>query len=209
MNIKFLIYLILLLISCSSNRNKQLEFVLESAGENRQEFEKVLEHYKNDPEKLYAAQFIIKNMIGKQVIDSISIKNMQPFYDALINYHKKYSRYDNDIQYSICDSIKQLYPNTAIFPRYMPDIKKLSSNFLIRHIDRSFQKWSQYTWCKDIDTETFHKYILPYTTSNYYWEQALDFFNQKYTTLRDTVQNKSNLEVSKLISHHIDRTFLR
>lgn len=208
-NIFSLTCLMFLFTNCSFKQDMLLESTLDLAYENKQELEIVLEHYQDDPEKLRAAQFIIKNMIGKQVIDSSSIKNMQPFYDALTNHHKKYGGYDNDVQYSICDSIKRLYPNTAIFPRYLPDIQKLSSDFLIRHIDRSFQIWRQYPWCKDIDTETFHKYILPYTTSNYYWEQALDFFDRKYAILRDTAQNKSNTEVSELIIHHIDTTFLR
>lgn len=158
----------LLFIGCSFNKDNQLELALKYAGENRQELEKVLEHYKNDPEKLSATYFLIKNMIGKQVIDSNSIKNMQPFYNALTNHVEKYGRYKNDVQYLICDSIKQLFPNTTAYPQYQSDIRKLSSGYIIHHIDECFNIWRQYPWCKDIDTETFHKYILPYTTSNYH-----------------------------------------
>lgn len=209
MNTKFIIYTMLLFIGCSFNKDNQLELALKYAGENRQELEKVLEHYKNDPEKLSATYFLIKNMIGKQVIDSNSIKNMQPFYNALTNHVEKYGRYKNDVQYLICDSIKQLFPNTTAYPQYQSDIRKLSSGYIIHHIDECFNIWRQYPWCKDIDTETFHKYILPYTTSNYHWEQTLDFFSQKYALLRDTAQNKSYMEVDELISHDIDTTFLK
>lgn len=207
MNTKFLICLLILFSGCSSYTDKQLESTLKLAAKNRQELEKVIEHYQNDPKKCSASHFLINNMIGKQTIDSNSIKNMQPFYDALTNHIEKYGSYKNDVQYFICDSIKQLYSNTAIYPRYKQDIQLLSSNFLIRHIDKCFEIWRQYPWCNDIDTKTFNKYILPYTTHNYYWEETLDFFNQKYATLRDTAQNKSYTSIGDLISHNIDTVF--
>lgn len=194
-----------LLLSCS-HQDKMLESILEISDKNRNEIEKVLTHFQNDHEKLNSALFLINNMIGKQSIDSNSIKNVQPYYDALTSHIEKHSSYKNDVQYLICDSIKQSYPNTAI---YQQDIQQLSSNFLIHHIDKSFQTWHQYPWSKDIDIQTFYRYILPYTTNNYYWEQSLDFFDRKYAILRDTIQNKSYAEVGKLILHHIDTTFLK
>ena len=204
-----LIILSVTLLTCNHIKHKELKFALNYAGENKEELKKVLEHYKDNPEKLNAAHFLIKNMIGKHVIDSTSINNMQPFYNALTNHREKYGKYKDDIQYYICDSIKRLVSNDKIFPKYLPDIKILSSDFLISYIDRSFQIWRQYSWCKNIDFETFHKYILPYTTKNYYWKEALGFFDQKYATFRDTVQSKSYTEVSELISHNIDTTFLK
>lgn len=194
-----------LLLSCS-HQDKKLESILEISDNNRNEIEKVLTHYQNDHEKMNSVLFLIKNMIGKQSIDSNSIKNIQPYYDALTSHIEKYGSYKNDVQYLICDSIKQLYPNMAI---YQHDIQKLSSNFLIHHIDKSIQIWHQYPWSKDIDAQTFNKYILPYTTNNYYWEQSLDFFDKKYAILRDTIKNKSYAEVGQLILHHIDTTFLK
>ncbi len=49
-----------LLLSCSAP--SPLDYALEQAGSNRPELEKVLDHYKSDPEKLSAAQFLIENM---------------------------------------------------------------------------------------------------------------------------------------------------
>lgn len=48
------------LVACNPN----LDFALEQAGENRAELEKVLEHFKNDPDtlKYSAAKFLIENM---------------------------------------------------------------------------------------------------------------------------------------------------
>ena len=39
-----------------------LDYALDFAGSNRSELESVLEHYKDEPEKLAAAKFLIENM---------------------------------------------------------------------------------------------------------------------------------------------------
>lgn len=58
-----------------------LDRAIESAGSNRPELEKVIEHYRNDnPHKLRAAEFLIENMphiIPTQAIKSTSITIMQ------------------------------------------------------------------------------------------------------------------------------------
>ncbi len=209
MNTKLLIYLMILFSACSSYQDQQLEYALKLAKGNRQELDKVLEYYQNEPEKLIAAHFLIRNMIGKQVIDSNSISKKQPFFDAFTNYVEQYGSYKNDIQYIIYDSIKQLSPNTESYPLYFQDLQILSSDFLIRHIDNCFHLWHQYPWSKDIDANTFQKYILPYTTNNCYWEQAFEFFSKKYTLLRDTVRDKPYEEIGVLISNDIDKKFLQ
>ena len=50
-----------MVIACGG-RKTDLETALELAGNNRKELEAVLDHYKDDPEKLAAAKFLIENM---------------------------------------------------------------------------------------------------------------------------------------------------
>ncbi|MBR4265345.1 MAG: hypothetical protein IKQ46_04730 [Bacteroidales bacterium] len=57
----FFIILILLFASCTGAKS-DLDVALELAGSNRSELESVLEHYKDEPEKLAAAKFLIENM---------------------------------------------------------------------------------------------------------------------------------------------------
>ena len=71
-----LILLGLFLFACDKD-DRLLDFALSRAGQNRAELEHVLAHYKNEPEKLEAARFLIRNMIGKQVLDSNSVRNLQ------------------------------------------------------------------------------------------------------------------------------------
>ena len=50
-------------LSCGKKHtNEYLDYALRAAGYNRSELETVLEHYKDDPEKLAAARFLIENM---------------------------------------------------------------------------------------------------------------------------------------------------
>lgn len=58
------IILIFILAACTTEtlNENQLELALEFAEDNRGELESVLLHYRNDPEKLKAAKFLISNM---------------------------------------------------------------------------------------------------------------------------------------------------
>ena len=60
--IKAFLFTILILSFCSCDSS--LDFSLENAGENKDELEKVLEHFEHDPNplKYEAAKFLIENM---------------------------------------------------------------------------------------------------------------------------------------------------
>lgn len=209
MHTRILSYLAIFLSSCSYSENKYFEYALELADKNAKELESIQRHYQNNKKKSTMSLFLINNMIGKQTVDSKSIEKSQLYFSSFIIYFNTQGRYKNDIQYIICDSIKQLYPYAESHPRYLSDLQHISADFLIRHIDYCFHIWQQYPWCKDIDFDTFCKYILPYTTSNCYWEQTADFFEQKYATLRDSVCHKSYKEIGKIIAEDIDKTFVQ
>ena len=57
----FLFILAIFIHSCK-NKDSELEAALQFADNNRRELEKVLLHYENEPLKLEAARFLIKNM---------------------------------------------------------------------------------------------------------------------------------------------------
>lgn len=79
MKATFIFLFLVLLFSCQSSEEKQLEKVLTLAGNNRPELEKVLEHYKEneaDSLKLRAAKFLIMNMPGHQSYIGKILKNI-------------------------------------------------------------------------------------------------------------------------------------
>ena len=207
MPVRHLLLLLFSLSACSSAERKSLSHVFKFADKNRQELKRVLGQYQDDSTKFAASHFLIRNMLGKQSVDTNSIKASQPYFDAWAAYFEKYGRYKNGVHYIICDSINQLYPNKRAHPRYISDLQHISAKFLIHHINYCFHIWQQYHWSRNIDFETFYKYILPYTTSNCYWENASDFFEQKYAKLRDTVQQMSYKEIGAILSKDVDKTF--
>ena len=173
----FFFFIILTFYACSSNENVLLELALDNSGENRSELEAVLDHYKDNQKKQEAARFLISNMIGKQVLDSNSVKGNQVYFDAFANYRATYGPFLYDIQYAIYDSINKLYPYTKVNPRFLSDLKELSSDYLIHHIDQCFQNKERYPWCKNMDWDIFFDYVLPYTTDNCHWEHAGSYFD--------------------------------
>ena len=157
MHTRILSYLAIFLSSCSYSENKYFEYALELADKNAKELESIQRHYLNNKKKSTMSLFLINNMIGKQTVDSKSIEKSQLYFNSFIIYFNTQGRYKNDIQYIICDSIKQLYPYAESHPRYLSDLQHISADFLIRHIDYCFHIWQQYPWCKDIDFDTFCK----------------------------------------------------
>ena len=146
----FFFFIILTFYACSSNENVLLELALDNSGENRSELEAVLDHYKDNQKKQEAARFLISNMIGKQVLDSNSVKGNHVYFDAFANYRETYGSFLYDIQYAIYDSINKLYSYTKVNPRFLSDLKELSSDYLIHHIDQCFQNKERYPWCKNM-----------------------------------------------------------
>lgn len=143
-------------VSCT---DKALEDSLKLSGENRAELERVLLHYKDNPKKKKAAEFLIRNMKWCHAEDS-------PFMDI---YYKQVDRLQaNDSIYAeemiaFYDSIykPEWFQNmTVTF-----DLCTMKADYLIDHIDRAFQAW-QSPWAKALSLDEFCEYILPHRLGN-------------------------------------------
>ena len=133
-----------------------LEAALSQAGNNREELERVLEHYQHDSLKLEAAKFLIRNMPGHYSLADTNAVNR--YYDAadtlfalpcfpfaardtLNKWSKRYARLDWDT---------------------VSDLKIITSDFLIRNIDDAFDRWRNGTFARHLDFKQFCEYLLPY-----------------------------------------------
>ena len=81
-----------LLSGCSNTNNRQLELALQTAGNNRQQLEKVIQHYQGDKQKEDAARFLIRNMLGKYYQEGDRIDKFHQFIDSA--YQIKQEEYD-------------------------------------------------------------------------------------------------------------------
>lgn len=166
------------------NRNGcPVKEVLREAGDNRKELTDVLEHYRDEPEKLAAARFLISGLPehysyrGKEAhryyrfAGKILASDLSPTqqYDTLLWYH-------DEISPSLGGKIS--------------DSETITSEFLIHNIDHAYNEWKHNEWSRHLDFDEFCEWVLPYKSEEC---QELDSW-------RDTLK----LYYSKSISSILD-----
>ena len=149
-----------------------LEQALRLAGDNRPELERVLAHYSQRPEdslKLRAARFLIENMPGHHTLEG----NLINHYRREISCDTALSYFDKkalDISLGQVDILRES-------SRKVEDVTQVTADFLIHHIDRSFERREQYGWVRVIPFGDFLEYILPYRFEQErpdYWIDSLN-----------------------------------
>jgi hypothetical protein len=173
------------LVSSCVRRDANLRYALEAAGENRSELETVLEHYKDNPEKLDVARFLIENMPAHF---SYAGNEILKYYDVALKILKSdlgpAAQRDTLLTISIRD-----FP--TIEDSIISDIKVITSDFLIHSIDQAFKWWKENDWSSHVSFDEFKEWILPYKTVEYQqldgWRDTLTaFFSEKLLSLQST-----------------------
>ena len=141
-----------MLSSCEDSLDKALR----NAGNNRSELEKVLDHYKDDPEKLAAAMFLIENMSGHYSYRSDSIHT---YYNIAREVFKSglSPKEQSDSLLRICDTRFPGLDHDTI-----SDIRVVKADFLIRNIDQAFEQWQTRPWASHLTFDEFCEWLLPY-----------------------------------------------
>ena len=178
----------LLFLSCSKERSR-LEYALQMAGENRNELEKVLEHYENDSLKLKAAIFLIENMphyysYEGAVLDSMKAALATGDWRGVMKpeVKNKWNGY----------SYKEL-------PKVY-DVEIITTEYLIKNIDFAFDSWKNRPWGKYIGFDDFCEYILPYRIDNEPLEEWREAYCEEYACLLDSVDRKNDIiEVANIL----------
>lgn len=167
---------IVLLGACRNDRDgldNRIDIALELAGDNRAELENVLDHYREDCEKLRAARFLIANMPGHvSYADTVAVNR---FYDKVDSMTRQFTGDRYQSFRKKVDKYSQDYDRSTFGIR--PDIEIISAGFLIDNIDRAFKTWRTSPYCRHLDFEDFCEYILPYKSGEL---QALDDWREQY-----------------------------
>lgn len=164
----FTIALCLLLCGCAGELTPDdyLEQALELAGDNRSELEAVLDHYKDEPEKLRAARFLIENMPGHYSYRPGS--RIEEYYrlgkGVLMSGLSPTEQ--NDSLLRLCQE-----QFAGVQKDTVQDIRIIKADYLIRNIDSAFRLWKDGLWLQHLDFDQFCEYVLPYKC---YELQALD-----------------------------------
>ena len=159
-----------------------VEETLSQAGKNRGELEKILRHYRKNPEdslKYQAACFLIDNMkwhlsTEQAVFPDSSIYEWHARFDSLykdmtgrlrdtaLNSRENYEKFWKN--YSIARKlVNAIPPDTPVIVKgIFPDPRNISSAFLISHIENAFHVWRNSPYASYLSFEQFKEMILPY-----------------------------------------------
>ncbi|MDR2039233.1 MAG: hypothetical protein LBQ60_15025 [Bacteroidales bacterium] len=202
---RFIIFIsIFCFFSCTSGYSPEIEDVLQQAGSNRKELERVLNHYARNPEDslmLRAAEFLIINMPGKY----------SEYFDAPWNHVATvFLRWS-----SSSDKQKVLETYGLNRPVVREDIQYITAEYLINNIDLAFKVWRETPWGRHVPFDVFCEEILPYrigTEPLENWrELALASFADPYLEfLKDslTTSVKACQKINKLLPRfRLDKDF--
>lgn len=143
------------LISCSNTNRYHLEESLQAAGDNRQQLEKVLEHFKNaDDERSEAAQWLIANISGKEGCDTATVLSRARLYQIVDSVNRLWKEPIDSI-------VKSYGADYSNVPKYK-DLMCVDSAFLVNDIESAFFARERWQWAKKVDFDTFRDFVLPY-----------------------------------------------
>lgn len=183
-----------------------LEYALDFAGANRSELESVLDHYKDDPEKLAAATFLIENMPAHVSYNGDEINK---YYEIAHNL-----LYQKDLSHIVVrDSLLSIRRNYLpnLDRNLISDAKIMKANYLIYSIDHAFKVWKESEWAEHIDFDEFCETLLPYKVAECqpfdYWRDTLSeaFSGSLRTQLYDDEECNTTYRTVDIVRNEILR----
>jgi len=176
----FLLLSIIFLFSCV--QDDKVEYALTVAKNNRFELEKVLNHYKKDPDKYKAACFLIENMPYHYTYEGWQIDTLKALKKASINNGR------------INDSIVNLWKNFDYtkLPK-IEDVCVADAKTIIENIDLAFNVWNKRPWKRYYNFNDFCEYILPYRISDEPFENWRYIYYHKYSHILDSLYHGNDV----------------
>lgn len=206
----FTIVILLIFLAACSPREfeppEEVKTILELAGDNRAELEKVIQHYKDEGAVIReeAAYFLIGNMKehGYAVFELIdSTGNPVDFnvldyedYDGLLNGWDDIERNRGAIHFELDTMIR--------------DYAAIKADYLIRNIDQAFKAWEENPWAEHLTFDQFCEYVLPYRSSNEPLEEWRTFFMEELAWVKDSLNDPTDpVEVACFVNDYIKSWF--
>ena len=166
-----------------------LEIALQSAGNSRNELEKVLLYYRensSDSLKYRAVCFLIVNMPFYSYLTGKQLENYKSYYSWLKKSKGKSPEQE-------ADSVKKVFGPIGNMVRKR-DILEIDSAYLCHNIEWAFKVWKEQPWGKNISFDMFCEYILPYRIDDEplaYWREM---YYEKYNSLLDSLRMSNTLD---------------
>jgi hypothetical protein len=169
------------------------------AGSNIFELLKSLDHYKIDPDlrKYEAAKFLIRHLdLHPHYEDPYSDQKMQWFVTRFESTRSGFRKLDDSLEIAWSDT--RMNTNR----RKIRDARVLSSELLIRHIDKAFEIWDESPWKNHFTFNDFCEYFLPYKSDESKPEYWFEDYHQKYSSIIE--QASEDAELPELIQRIYD-----
>jgi hypothetical protein len=199
LTMKYVLFILLALIlaACRSEKEKQLECALDFAGDNRVELEKVLEHYRTDPEKLEAARFLIRNMPGWYSYEGNELDSIHHLLVEVCEGRPISKREKNKWNRISFNSLSKIY-----------DAQVITAEYLIDNIDLAFEVWRKYPWNRNLPFDDFCELILPYRIADEPLSDWRKLYYEDYGTLLDSLYKGDDvIEASKIIDGKLRKLY--
>lgn len=191
---KIIITLLLLSGFCVLSQNnmpKNVTTVLEKAGKNRIELEKVIQQYNQkaaDSLKLKATYFLIANMDIHFSVDyywADSAGKRIPYnemdYPDFVTAVKAF------------EEIKPKYENLKPVPITYKDMDTIKADFLIKNIENAFDVWKR-PQSKNVSFTEFCNYILPYRVGSEPLQEWRTTYREKFGWIQDSIKTENTEE---------------
>lgn len=195
---KYIVYIlvIVLLGACRSEEDKRLDVCLQFAGDNRWELEKVLLHYKDEPQKQQAVRFLLANMPYYYAYTGAEVDSVKNILKGVIKARG-----------FIEDSVKVKWKHRSLNGgQKCFDAHVVTADLLIENIDLAFDVWRSRPWSKYYSFDDFCEYILPYRIKDEPLEKWRKMYYEKYSPILDSLyQGKDVVEAAKAIVSHLKK----
>lgn len=196
----YILALICALSACSRHggTDAMLDEALEFAGDNRCELERVLDHYSDDPEKLEAAKFLIRNMPHCYSYQGWQLDSIKPVLSYIANTPGVNVMTEEQRRKWGAFSTHELHK--------VYDCHVIKADYLINNIDRAFKAWKGRPWNRTLGFDDFCELILPYRIGNEPLSDWRPVYERRYGHLLDSLYHGTDVvEACKTVNAELER----
>lgn len=200
-------------ISCQNETNNKVRYTLIQAGDNRQELEHVLDHYRTtdpNPLKLRAAEFLIENMPAHYSYADAEIYEYYDYAARILAEITLTPEQQRDSLLYLTDSLFSDLPKHTV-----PDAQIITADFLIDNIDKSYTQWTTCPWASQVTYDEYLEWMLPYKAIELQeldaWrDSVLSHFNDGYMhPIKNDVEYNTAMGVADMLRNECQEKMQR
>ncbi len=183
--------LIALCTSCDRKHPGNHEWLLKRAGSNSKEIEQLITWGESQPtvEKKAAAHFLLNAVANDYALEY-----------RLVNDHGESQVLQQSLPVDSLEAVRGR-PGFSLIIDTIPDIEVITTDFVIKHFNRSFYIWKHYKWNKKVSFQDFCQYILPYRMGNEQLSGWQEYYQTKYAAFIEDIPGVRRDTINSLVRY--------